>query len=308
VLALLLLTVTVSAQTELSLDKALEYALLHNENVLNAELLKQDADAQVYETRADGLPQITAGFNYTNNLFIAKSPIPTSFITGDPNAEGVTLVAFGAQHIGNLSINAEQILWDGSFFIGLQAAKVLRDKVIIDKVKAEIDVVENVTKAYYLVLVNQTRIDLIESNISTLDSTLIETRKLYENGFAEKIDVSRLQVQMNNLKAEKSGVVQAVQASTDLLKLTMGMPVQDEILLTDALETLDFNYDVNEIENFSLRSRVEVQQIDFLKNLAELQIKNTQSQYVPKVTFNAGWGRNTADVFNEHITLAERSR
>jgi outer membrane protein TolC len=98
---------------------------------------------------------------------------------------------------------------------------------------------------------------------------------------------------MNNLKAEKSGVVQAVQASTDLLKLTMGMPVQDEILLTDALETLDFNYDVNEIENFSLRSRVEVQQIDFLKNLAELQIKNTQSQYVPKVTFNAGWGRNT---------------
>ena len=110
VLALLLLTVTVSAQTELSLDKALEYALLHNENVLNAELLKTDADAQVYETRADGLPQITAGFNYTNNLFIAKSPIPTSFITGDPNAEGVTLVAFGAQHIGNLSINAEQML------------------------------------------------------------------------------------------------------------------------------------------------------------------------------------------------------
>ncbi|PIQ48825.1 MAG: hypothetical protein COW03_07910 [Cytophagales bacterium CG12_big_fil_rev_8_21_14_0_65_40_12] len=293
VLALLLLTVTVSAQTELSLDKALEYALLHNENVLNAELLKTDADAQVYETRADGLPQITAGFNYTNNLFIAKSPIPTSFITGDPNAEGVTLVAFGAQHVGNLSINAEQMLWDGSFFIGLKAAKVLRDKVIIDKFKAEIDVIENVTKAYYLVLVNQTRIDLIESNIATLDSTLFETRKLYENGFAEKIDVSRLQVQMNNLKAEKSGVVQAVKTSKDLLKLSMGMPVQDEILLTDRLEALNFGYDSNEIENFSLRSRVEVQQLDYLKNLAELQIKNTTSQYIPKVSFNAGWGRNT---------------
>jgi outer membrane protein TolC len=289
----MLLTVTVSAQTELSLNKAIEYALLHNENVLNAELSKQDADAQVFETRADGLPQVNAGFNYANNLFIAKSPIPTSFITGDPNAEGVTLVAFGAQHIGNLSINMTQILWDGSFFIGLKAAKVLRDKVIVDKFKAEIDVIENVTKAYYLVLVNQTRVDLIASNISTLDSTLNETRKLYENGFAEKIDVSRLQVQMNNLKAEKSGVQQAVMSSTDLLKLTMGMPVQEEVSLTDELSSIDFNYDLNEIENFSLQTRVEVQQLDYLKNLAELQVKNTTSQYIPKVSFSAGWGRNT---------------
>ncbi|MFT6970764.1 MAG: outer membrane protein, partial [Roseivirga sp.] len=230
-LALMLLTVTVSAQTGLSLNKAIEYALLHNENVLNADLSMQDAEAQVFETRADGLPQVTGGFNYTNNLFIAKSPIPTSFITGDPNAEGVTLVAFGAQHVGSLSFNMTQMLWDGSFFIGLQAAKVLREKVVVDKFKAEIDVIENVTKAYYLVLVNKTRINLIGFNIATLDSTLNETRKLYENGFAEKIDVSRLQVQMNNLKAEESGVVQAVKSSTDLLKLSMGMPVQEVVML-----------------------------------------------------------------------------
>lgn len=291
--ALMLLTVTVSAQTSLSLSKAIEYALLHNENVLNAELSKQDADAQVFETRADGLPQINAGFNYNNNLFLAKSPIPTAFITGDPNAEGVTLIAFGAQHIGNLNIGMEQMLWDGSFFIGLKAAKVLRDKVIVDKFKAEIDVIENVTKAYYLVLVNQTRVDLISSNISTLDSTLNETRKLYENGFAEKIDVSRLQVQMNNLKAEKTGVVQAVKSSLDLLKLTMGMPVQEEVMLSDELESMNFDFDINEIENFSLQSRVEVKQLDYLKNLAELQVKNTTSQYIPKVSLSAGWGRNT---------------
>lgn len=300
-LALMLLTVTVSAQTGLSLNKAIEYALLHNENVLNADLSMQDAEAQVFETRADGLPQVTGGFNYTNNLFIAKSPIPTSFITGDPNAEGVTLVAFGAQHVGSLSFNMTQMLWDGSFFIGLQAAKVLREKVVVDKFKAEIDVIENVTKAYYLVLVNKTRINLIGFNIATLDSTLNETRKLYENGFAEKIDVSRLQVQMNNLKAEESGVVQAVKSSTDLLKLSMGMPVQEVVMLTDKLSSINFGYDLNEIENFSLQTRVEVQQLDYLKNLAELQVKNTTAKYIPKVSFSAGWGRNTGS--NEFSTF-----
>ncbi|KYG79804.1 hypothetical protein AWW67_10850 [Roseivirga seohaensis] len=292
-LALLLPAIAVKAQTEFSLNKALEYALINNENVKNAQLSTLDAEAQVFETRADGLPQVNAGFNYTNNLFIAKSPIPTSFISGNPNDEGVTLVGFGAQHIGNLNVGLEQMIWDGSFFIGLQAAKVLREKVIIDKAKAEVDVIEQVTKAYYLVLVNQTRVDLINANLETLNTTLDETRTLYENGFAERIDVSRLQVQTNNLLAERSGVEQAVKTSKDLLKLSMGMPVEEEITLSDQLETLDFKYDQSELEGFSIGNRLEVQQLNYLKELAGLQIKNTTSQYIPKVTFNAGWGRNT---------------
>lgn len=292
-LMLLLISFSVKAQTEYSLQQAIEYALLNNENVLNAELTKRDAEAQVFETRADGLPQITGSFDYNNSLVIQKSPIPAAFITGNPNDEGVVQVAFGAQHSGNFGINATQMIWDGSFFIGLQAAKMLREKVVIDKVKAEVDVIEQVTKSYYLVLVNETRVGLIDANIANLDSTLRETRILYENGFAEKIDVSRLQVQMNNLKAERKGVEQGVNVSKNLLKLSMGMPVAEEMILTDLLEGIDFDYNLNDISNFSLQERVEVQQINYLRSLAELDIKNTYSQYIPKVEFRAGWGRNT---------------
>lgn len=292
-LMLLLIGFSVNAQTAYSLQQAIEYALLNNENVLNAELTVRDAEAQVYETRADGLPQITGNFNYNNNLVIQRSPIPAAFITGDPNDEGVVQVAFGAQHSGNLGINATQMIWDGSFFIGLQAAKTLREMVAVDKVKAEVDVVESVTKSYYLVLVNETRIDLINANIANLDSTLREARILYENGFAEKIDVSRLQVQMNNLQAERQGVEQSVNVSKNLLKLSMGMPVKEEIKLTEKLESIDFDYDLNAVNNFSLQERIELQQLNYTRKLAELDIKNVYSQYIPKVEFRAGWGRNT---------------
>lgn len=292
-LMLLLVAITAKAQTEYSLQQAVEYALLNNENVLIAELNRQDADAQVFETRADGLPQINGSFNYNNSLVIQRSPIPRAFISGNPDDEGVVQVAFGAQHTGNLGINATQMIWDGSFFIGLKAAKMLREKVDVDKAKAEVDVIEQVTKAYYLVLVNQTRIDLLNANIANLDSTLRETRILYENGFAEKIDVSRLQVQMNNLNAERKGVEQGVIASKHILQLSMGMPVSEEIVLTDELESIDFDYSNAEINNFSMQDRVEVQQINYLRKLAELDIKNTYSQYIPKVEFRAGWGRNT---------------
>ena len=292
-LALLLSVFSAKAQTEYSLQQAIEYALLNNENLLIAELDKQDADAQVFETRADGLPQINANFNYNNSLVIPRSPIPRAFISGNPDDEGVVQVAFGAQHTGQLGINATQMIWDGSFFIGLQAAKMLREKVEVDKVKAEIDVIEQVTKAYYLVLVNDSRIGLINANIDNLRSTLNETRTLYENGFAEKIDVSRLQVQLNNLNAEKRGVEQSVATSKRLLQMSMGMPVSEEIVLSDEISSIDFNYNASEVNNFSFQERVEVQQINYLRELAKLDIKNVYSQYIPKVEFNAGWGRNT---------------
>lgn len=292
-LALLLVVFSAKAQTEYSLKQAIEYALLNNENVLIAELNRQDADAQVFETRADGLPQVNANFNYNNSLVIPRSPIPRAFITGNPDDEGVVQVAFGAQHTGSLGINATQMIWDGSFFIGLQAAKMLREKVEVDKAKAEIDVIEQVTKAYYLVLVNDTRIGLLTANISNLRSTLEETRTLYENGFAEKIDVSRLQVQLNNLNAEKKGVEQSVSASKHLLQMAMGMPVSEDIVLSDELSSINFDYSMNEVNNFSFQERVEVQQINYLRELAKLDIKNVYSQYIPKVEFSAGWGRNT---------------
>ena len=297
-LLLLLTTVSVSAQELFSLEEAIKYALENNENVKIARVNTSDAESQVGETRADGLPQINANFGYTNNTQIPVNIVPAN--TFDPTApEGATTaIRFGVQHQSSLGVSASQMIWDGSFFIGLKAAKMLREKVLIDEQKAEQDVREQVMKAYYMVLVNQVRTELIEINMATLDSTLRDTRLLYENGFAEKIDVSRLQVQLNNLESEMSGVEQAILASKNMLKLTMGMPVESEIELSDDLETFDFDYSAAEIDAYTVADRLEVQQVEYLKRLAELDIKNVKSQYIPKVNFSAAWGRNSGtDIF-----------
>ncbi len=292
---MLLTAVSVSAQESFSLEEAIQYALQNNENLKIAMVNTSDAEAQVGETRADGLPQINANFGYTNNTQIPVNIVPANVF--DPNApEGATAaIRFGVQHQGQFGVNASQMIWDGSFFIGLKAAKTLREKVVVDELMVREDVIEQVTKAYYLVLVNQVRTNLIEANIATLDSTLRETRALYENGFAEKIDVSRIQVQLNNLKAERSGVDQAIVASKNLLKFAMGMPVETPITLSEELDNFDFEYSASEVDAFSVGDRLELQQVEFLKRLAELDIKNTYSQYIPKVSFTAAWGRNTGN-------------
>jgi len=291
----MLMALGANAQNGVSLQEAISYALANNEEIKNAKVATRDADAQVFETRADGLPQIDANFGYANNTSIPVNLVPANVFDPTAPADQIAAVRFGVQHQSNFNVTASQILWDGSFFIGLQAAKMLREKVLVDERKTELDVIEQVTKAYYLVLVNQVRTGLIDANISTIESTLRDTRALYENGFAEKIDVARLQVQLNNLNTERQGVDQVIEASKNLLKFTMGMAVTNLIDLSDDLSTFDFDYSMADVEAFNVQERIEARQLDFLKGLAELDIKNVYSQYVPKVTFNAGWGRNTGN-------------
>ena len=292
---LCLLGPVAQAQSTFSLEEAIQYALVNNENLKIAKLNIEDAEAQVYETRADGLPNINGSFSYQNNAEIPVTFIPSIFF--DPEAEpgDFSPVKFGIQHNSSLGVTGSQMIWDGSFFIGLQAARKLREKVIVDEAKAVEDVKEQVMKSYYLVLVNQIRTELVDSNIATLDSTLSDTKELYQNGFAEAIDVSRLQVQMNNLVAEKTAVRQSITAAYNLLKLSMGVPVAVDISLTDEITAFDFTYDPNEVNNYNVINRVEAQQVEYLKELAVLDIKNVRAKYIPTVMFNAGWGRNSGN-------------
>ncbi|MFY0594749.1 TolC family protein [Roseivirga sp.] len=292
---LMLIALGANAQNVFSLQEAIEYAIANNEDIKNAQVTTKDAEAQVFETRADGLPQIDANFGYTNNTKLQQSIVRADIFDPTAGPSDITTVAFGIQHQSNLNITASQMIWDGSFFIGLQAARKLREKVIVDEQKTTIDVVESVTKAYYLVLVNQVRTELIDTNIETVEQTLEETRELYENGFAEKIDVTRLQVQLNNLKTERQGVTQVIASSKNLLKLSMGMPVIQPISLSATLDTFDFSYSNSEVQAFNVQERIEAQQLNYLKDLAVLDVKNIRSQYIPKVTLNAGWGRNTGN-------------
>lgn len=296
---MLLSVVSTRAQVStLSLDSAIGYALQHNENLKIAEINIADAEAQVGQTRADGLPQVNASFGYTNNVKISVNIVPANVF--DPTApEGLTVpVRFGVQHQGSFGVTASQMIWDGSFFIGLKAAKTLREKVVIDRQKARQDVIEQVKKAYYLVLVNQVRTDLIDANRVTLQNTLEETEALYLNGFAEKIDVSRLRVQLNNLDAERAEVENAIETSKNLLKVTIGMPVTNQLILSERLDDFDFSYRLDDVEAYAVSERLELQQLNYLQQLAELDIKNVKSGYVPKVQLNAAWGRNSGnDVF-----------
>jgi len=186
------------------------------------------------------------------------------------------------------------MIFDGSFFVGLRAAQTLKELTNHDLSKAENDVIENVKKAYFGVLVNQERIRLAQANLSRTDTLLKETKALNEAGFTEKIDVSRIQVQRNNTYTQLERARTAWEVSKEILKLQMGMPINVDILITETLSELNPEAELLQLLAEESQSRVELDQLNTQLELTQLDLKNNTVQYMPTIDFVGNMRRSGA--------------
>lgn len=303
----LLGVVTVNAQdkTAFTLAESIAYALEHNEQVRIASLETEISDAVVGETRSQGLPQVDVNGAINYNYQIQRSIIDIS--TFDPNIpEGTEQeVAFGQTYDGNLAIGARQLIFDGSYFVGLQAAKTYRELSAKELDRTRIDINEAVSKAYFTVLISRENLEVLEKNYDRIDTLLYETKAMYENGFAEKIDVDRIQVSLNNLKVNLDRSRRLNDVSLKLLKFQMGYPLNEDIKLVDKLE--DVNLEVPVIpEDFNYNDRIEFSQAITNQNLARLDLKNNRVMRLPKIYANFNYGYNTATSLSEQWFQTDR--
>ena len=280
---------------QLNLKETLEYALENNVDAKNAKLELLIAETTVKEELSKGLPQINGSFNFNYNPAIQVIFLPNEPPFGDPTVDSDVIPArFGVSYQSGLGFTASQMLFDGSFFVGLRASKTLRELTEYDRIKTENDVLVNVKKAYFGVLVNKERIKLAEANLTRIDSLLDETKATYEAGFAEKIDVSRIQVQRNNIytQVERSGT--AYEISKQLLKIQMGLPKDYDIVITETLADLNPTEELNKLLTMEGMPRVEVNQLEKNLELVGLDLRNNTVQYIPKITLNANYQRSGA--------------
>ena len=250
----------------LSLPQAVSYAIQNKSTLLATRLGEQTARARVGEIRSAGLPQVNVSANVANNFKLQKNlvdfgrfggaPLEGTKLTaadvaaaqagtavtlspayGERPQSGPTPFAFGLQYAGSASASVSQLLFDGSYLIGLKAAKVYEQLSQKQTQQAEIDVVEQVSKAYYSTLVARSRLALLGRNVQRLDTVLYQTQQIFKAGFAEKLDVDRLRVQRNNLVVEQQKAQRLTELSLALLKFQMGLPQQQPVQLTDSLTT-----------------------------------------------------------------------
>ena len=212
----LLTSLAANAQTY-SLKQAVDYAIAHQVQVKNSQIDLQNASAKISEIKAMGLPQVNGSLALTNNIVLQRAFIPAK-IFNPAAADGELIAAkFGVDNSGFASVGLSQLVFDGTYLLGLKASSVYKDLAVKSVTQSKQQVAENVTKAYYGILVNEKRQGLLALNVARLDTLLKETRELNKQGFVEKIDVQRLDVQANNLRTELENIERLQALSYSLL-------------------------------------------------------------------------------------------
>ncbi|WP_420318670.1 TolC family protein [Ekhidna sp.] len=309
-ITLLCLTTSLSTigqeKLSLTLDDCIIYALENNEQIKIKQLDKEIAEAEIRKTISLGLPQanVNGGLNY--NFEPQKSLIDIS--TFDPSVPSGTEqeVSFVQNYDGNIGLSVDQLIFDGSYFVGLQAARTYKELSTKEHIKSQIDIVEAVSKAYFNALIADENLLLLEKNISRIDTLLIETQEMYNAGFAEKVDIDRIKVNYNNLKVELNRTRQFKDISRKLLKFQMGMDLYQPILLIDKLEDIQIELPSNSKENFDYNQRIEFSQLLTNRSLAYLDMKNNKVQYLPKIYARFGYGWNTASPTSNQLFESRR--
>ena len=301
---LFLLTSLAANAQSFSLKQAVDYAITHQVQVKNSQIDLQNASAKINEIKAMGLPQVNGSLALTNNLILQRVFIPAR-IFNPAAAEGELIAAkFGVDNAGFANVGLSQLVFDGTYLLGLKASSVYKDLAVKSVTQSKQQVAENVTKAYYGILVNEKRQSLLALNVARLDSLLKETRELNKQGFVEKIDVQRLDVQANNLRTELDNVNRLQELSYSLLKFQMGFPMEEPIKLSETLEKVELaTFNTNAAGDFNYSNRIEYSILQTQENLAELDLKSIKAGYLPRLLLNANYGYNAgANGFSDLVT------
>lgn len=286
IIALFLMPFGIIAQNTpvaLSLENAIEYAFQNNIAAKNSESDVRLAQLQKWQTTSTGLPQISANVAYNSWIKQQVSLIPAEFFGGTPGQ--FTEVAFGTTQTMNGSVALNQKIFDGSYLVGLQAAKVYLEISKNAKEKTLSELRKGVANAYGNILMTEENLSIIESNIKVVEKNISELKEMYKNGMIEQESIEQLQLTRSNLESNKNYNLNLKKIAYKMFNLTIGLDIETEVELTDSLEKLVLEMQLISLEK--LNTNVE-NIIDFkiAKNdfrSKELFLKLEKSRALPTI-------------------------
>lgn len=294
-----------SAQVmRVSLASAQEYAQKHNVSAQVNDLERQVAKANIWQNIAIGLPQVQVAGSYTGNI-----ELPAQFI--DFGNGELTKLTFGTKYASAGNLSASQLVFDGSYFVGLLATKVVSETAELGYQKSLVEVREQVAQAYHLSVVTERNAQSVSSNLELTRKLLLETKALQAEGFLEITDVDQLSLVVSNLENSLAFLNNQKEVSLALLKLQMGVPQATSVVLTDALEQLVLFTESGSAllaQGFEPKSHIEYRTLAVNREGAKLNMQNEWMSFMPKLSLSYGANINyvsqNANVWDPNGTQA----
>ncbi len=294
-----------------TLEQAIEYGLENNLTIENARFDEYIANSRVKEVLASGYPQLSGtvepqaflqlpktilpgDFSPEQELVLVQradggvQPIPVTKInpeTGMPIPGDPIEAVFGYPIQFTAGANLNQLLFDGTFFLGVKAAKSYTGLAHKQLNRTREETAYAISQAYYQALITAERSKIVDANVGRVEQLFRETEGLFQEGFVEKLDVDRLRINLNNLYLEQSKVTRLEALTLNLLKYQMGMPLEDEVILEVELDTLIENREPTQLtaNELNLNQRIDYQLLESQRELEEYDLRRIKAGYLPSV-------------------------
>ncbi len=291
---------TDTASESFTVSQAVEFALKNKAEVKNAELDVYIAKARMNELIGVGLPQINASGEINRFIELPTQFIPAEFFDGEPGT--YSAVQFGQDYSATAGITASQLLFDGTYLIGLKATKTYGELSKKTYSQTRIETAVNVTKAYYMVKVMEERLAQLTSDLERMAKLKNDTRALWEEGFIEKIDYDRVALNYNLLESAKNQAQRLTSNSYSLLKFQMGMDLKTPIVLVENVEDINFTESPEKVQEFDFRKRIEYSSLQTQYELTGLDVRRFKSLRLPSLvlfgSLSANASRNDFTIFD----------
>ncbi len=273
-----------------TLEQAISFALDSNYTAINARRDIAIAIKKKWETTASGLPQLDANITYLNNLKQPVTLIPDDITGGDPGS--FVPVTFGTKENALAVATLNQLIFDGSYLVGLQAAKTFLNYSENSEEKVQLEVRRGVINAYGSVLLSEELISIFELNKTNLEKNLIETRAIYENGFIEEESVEQLEITMLNIITQLKNSRRTLVIAQQMLNLAIGIDVASDVLLLDTLDDLtQKNINIGFLEEtINIEDNIDFKIAYNLTEQRVLEIKLEKSFTIPNLTAFVNYG------------------
>lgn len=292
------------SSTTFTLLEAIDFALENNRIAKNATLDIEAAKKQKWETTATGLPQIDGNVDYQNWIKQQVTLLPAELAGG--NSGDFVEVQFGTKHNVSTTATLRQLIFDGSYLVGLQAAKVFLEISENAKIKTDLEVRQAVINAYGNVLLTKETSNILDKNIAVVKKNLNETNKIFQNGLAEEESVEQLEITLSSLKSSLNNISRMEKLALQMFNITLGLDLNSDIYLTDNLETLTSENIVLDLLNSDDRIENTIEYRIALNDRTskELLLKLEKSKFLPNVSAfvngsYVGYGENF-EFFNSY--------
>ncbi len=278
--------VPVFSQQTFTLQQAIAYAQQNSYAARLANTDVQAAQKKVNETTSIGLPQVNAEGSFQNFIDIPTQVIPANAFNPMASPDELMPVQFGTKFNSSASITATQLIFDGSYIVGLQAAKTYKDLAEKARAKTASDIKELVTQAYFTVLISEENLRVVDSSLQVVKRNYQEVEAFYKTGFSEEQDAEQLKLTVNNLQNIKNRTEKQTDLAYRMLKFQMGYPIEQPMHISDKVTDMLNGFNAENIMGNQLQvpKNYEYSLLETQKRLYELNLKKERFAYLPNLS------------------------